>query len=356
MEKAVLSKGKKLKVGWATGKIGLDHPAHRRTLLYYAKKRDIQFEVTDDINKTYDIVYVSQGADITHWVHYKKGKLIYEFSDAYLAESEEMKFKVIFRGLAKFITGKHRYLRFSYRKALEDILKRADAVLCGTLEQGALIKKYCNNVHYIFGFHEDDIKKIKKSYSASKPFNLVWEGFPSFDGFVTVNPVLEKLKQRYDVALHLVTDIKRGRYLNAYLPVHTKDKIEKTFPFKNVYLYEWNNCMFSNIVTECDLGIIPIPMNKPFWVGKPANKLLLFWRMGIPTLTSATPSYKKIMDECGLDMTCNSPEEWAYKLEKYLTDENARRNAGMRAKEFAEAEYGEEKLLSLWDSAIASAI
>jgi len=28
----------------------------------------------------------------------------------------------------------------------------------------------------------------------------------------------------------------------------------------------------------------------------------------------------------------------------------------MRAKEFAEAEYGEEKLLSLWDSAIASAI
>jgi len=356
MKNLDLSLLQRLKIGWATGGISLDHPAHRRTFLYYAKRRNIHFEVTNDVGKSYDIVYVSQGADITQWARYNRGKIIYEFSDAYFAESEQTTFKVIFRGLAKFVTRKHRHLKLSYRQALEDMLRRADAVLCGTAEQCTLIKQFCNNVHYIFAFQDDDLKAIKESYSASMPFNLVWEGLPSLDGFVTINPVLAELKQRHDFALHLVTDIKRGRYLNDYLPAHTKDKIEKMFPFKDVYLYEWNNHMFSRIVSQCDLGIIPIPMDKPFWVGKPANKLLLFWRMGVPTLTSATPAYKKIMDECGLDMACNSLEEWAYKLEKYLVDENARRDAGTRAKAFVEAEYGEEKLLALWDKAFISVL
>ena len=38
-------------------------------------------------------------------------------------------------------------------------------------------------------------------------------------------------------------------------------------------------------------------MNDPMMVGKPKNKLLLFWRMGLPTLVSAIPSYKRAMQE-----------------------------------------------------------
>jgi hypothetical protein len=114
--------------------------------------------------------------------------------------------------------------------------------------------------------------------------------------------------------------------------------------------------MFSRIVTGCDLALIPIPMHKPFWVGKPANKLLLFWRMGMPTLTSPTPAYIKMMRECGLDMVCSTPDDWKDKLKRYMCDETARREAGRKAKAFVDAEYSEEKLLERWDRAFASVL
>ncbi len=345
----------KLKIGWATGGLSLDHPAHRRTLLYYAKARNLSFEIAD-IHKAYDVVYMSQGADITTWMHYDKGKIVYEFSDAYLAEATKPSLRTVFRGLAKFITRQNHYLRLSYSEALQDMLCRADAVFCGTEEQRKLIAPFNENVHFLIGFHGNDIKSVKKSYFAGQPFNLVWEGLPALLGFKPIIPVLEETKRNRGFALHLITDIKRGQVLNNYFPVHTKDKSDQLFPFGDVYLYEWNQLMFSTIVTTCDLAIIPIPMDRPFWVGKPPNKLLLFWRMGMPTLTSATPAYIREMKKCGLDMICATPQEWEDKLMEYMCNERLRREAGCLARAFVETEYSEEKLLARWDEAFASVL
>lgn len=350
-----LDRIRKLRIGWATGGLSLDHPAHRRTLLYYAKIRGLHIEIAN-INSSYEVVYVSQGADITQWARYDKGRILYDCSDAYLAESFQRSFRVVFRGLAKFVTKQHRYLRLSHVKAIQDMLRRADAVFCGTEEQRALVEPFNKNIHFLIGFHQNDIRSIKHSFASGEQFNLVWEGLPSLLGFKAIMPALRRLKERRKIAIHLITDIKRGRYLNDFLPVHTKKMIDRLFSSGGAYLYEWNTQMFSTIVTACDLAIIPIPMDLPFWVGKPANKLLLFWRMGIPTLTSATPAYAKAMSECGLDMTCASLEEWQQKLEYYIDNETARKDAGQRARDFVEAEYSEEKLLARWDAAFASVL
>jgi len=112
--------------------------------------------------------------------------------------------------------------------------------------------------------------------------------------------------------------------------------------------------MLSKLITECDLAIIPIPMDKPFWVGKPANKLFLLWRMGIPVLTSATPAYVAAMNQCGLDCACSTPQEWESKLAAYMADEGLRRSAGERGRAFAESEFGEERMLARWDALLDS--
>lgn len=342
-----------LKIGWLPASDDFSHPADQRTFWHYAKARGLKWEIAR-LDQHYDVVYLSQRADITQWSLYDKGKIIYELSDAYLAESQQLAFKPLFRGLAKFMIRQNRYLSLSYRKALERMLQRADAVFCGTDEQRKLIEPFNRNIHRLVAFHEDLIRVVKPSYQSASPFRFVWEGLPALTGFKSIVPILATLKKRHDFTLHLITDLKRGRYLNHFFPIETKSNVDRMFPFAGVFLYEWNPHLLSSIVTSCDLALIPIPLGHPFWAGKPANKLLLFWRMGMPVLTSATRAYTKEMSLCGLDMVCSTSEEWKEKIEKYMKDEGARAEASIKAKAFVESEYSEEKLLARWDAAFSS--
>ena len=43
---------------------------------------------------------------------------------------------------------------------------------------------------------------------------------------------------------------------------------------------------------------------------KPANKLISFWFTGLPTVTSATPAYKEIMNNADEKLYCFNDEEW----------------------------------------------
>ncbi len=116
----------------------------------------------------------------------------------------------------------------------------------------------------------------------------------------------------------------------------------------------WNRETFAALATACDLAIIPIPLDRPFFTGKPENKLVLFWRMGIPVLASPTPAYERAMRGAGLAMTCRTTEDWVRQIELYMGDESARREAGERGRAFAEANYSEARLLGQWDAVLAS--
>jgi hypothetical protein len=121
-----------------------------------------------------------------------------------------------------------------------------------------------------------------------------------------------------------------------------------------VYLYAWNEDLLSRIITACDMALIPLALDNPLVAGKPENKLIGFWRMGMPTVVSATPAYSRAMSESGLPMACRTPEEWEFTLEYYMTHELARRDAGQRGRAFAEANFSEKCLLYEWDDVVAS--
>lgn len=345
---------KNVKIGYASAAIDRDHPAVRRRFGYYAQKRDVQFEQANPTS-AYDVVVVHHSADLTMWSSYEKGKIIFDYNDDYLNASPKG-FKARIKGLAKYVTGQYSKLEIDFTRAYMKMIRRADAVIYSTDAQLADVRPHCTNAYKIVDMQSDGDWMVKKDYKSGPVVNLVWEGLPALAGLESILPVLQDLKARIDFSLHLVTAIKWPRYLNHYFPTHTKRKIDRVFPFKGVFLYEWVPSTFSNIVTACDLAIIPIPMHDPFWVGKPANKLLFFWRMAMPVLTSPTPEYTNVMKDCGVDMSCHNADDWKEKLTYYMKDSLARAEAGTRGKRFVDDVYGNDRLLSLWDRAVISVL
>ena len=76
-----------LKIGYVPLKSDLiTAPGDYRRFVNYAKIRGIDYEVAA-LDRVYDVVVITQGADITLWRDYKHGIIIYDLIDSYLSIS-----------------------------------------------------------------------------------------------------------------------------------------------------------------------------------------------------------------------------------------------------------------------------
>lgn len=340
-----------LRIGYVPITPALDTPGDRRRFVHYARARNLRFEIADS-SREYDVVILSQRADLSVWSRYPKGRLVYDLIDSYLAiPRSDIKGRL--RGLAKFVSRQSHYPQLDHWKAIEAMCRRADAVVCSTEEQKRDISSFCSNVHIILDAHSMVTRTAKRDYAASQPFRLVWEGMPQTLGSLDlIRPALEKLRQKYPVELHLVTDLEYCHYLGRYGRSSTLEAVRRIFP--DAHLHEWKEENCADIICACDIAVIPLVLDDPFIAGKPENKLLLFWRMGMPVVASATPAYTRAMLGAGLNLTCSDKEQWLSTLEHLLADEAVRRDAGCRGKAYADREFGEGRLLARWDAVFAS--
>ena len=344
-----------LKIGYLPYSEDYEHPGDKRRFVYYAKKRNLSFEIADP-SKQYDVLILTQNADLSVWYDYDIGgaKVIYDLIDSYLLIPQN-EFKGNLRGLAKFIAGKSKYLKLNHWKAIEEMCLRSDAVICSTNEQSYRIKPFCHNVHQILDIHSTVSTKVKTDYKSGKVFNIVWEGLPgNLYAFNLFKEVFSDLEKRHEIALHFVTDLNYLRYLGKFGKTNTIDVVKDLA--KHIYLYQWNELTCAEIICLCDLAIIPVDLNNQLVKGKPENKLLLFWRMGMPTITSSTPAYSRTMKKVELDMTCSNTIEWISNVEKYIIDEKKRRNAGIKGGEAAKLYYDLNQNLEQWDEVLNSVL
>lgn len=340
-----------LRIGYVPNSPLLDAPGDRRRFVHYAKMRSLQFEIADPTQK-YDVVILSECADLSVWSKYKGGALVYDLIDSYLA-IPRTDIKGCFRGLAKFLTRQSRYPQFDHWKAIELMCRHSSAVICSTNEQKRDISRFCANVHVILDSHIGVTRSIKRNYAPNRPFRLVWEGLPYTLGSIKViQRVLEKISARHSIELYLLTDLEYFSFLGQYGRTSTLKAARKLYP--NVKLIEWKEETAAEIICSCDLAIIPIDLSDPFASGKPDNKLVLFWRMGMPVLTSATPAYDRAMASAGLSMTCATAKEWEEALEIYVTNEDKRSIAGECGLKCVDNHYTEVELLRKWDAVFQS--
>ena len=327
-------------------------PGDRRRFIFYASARKIPFEIADS-SKIYDIVYLTYGCDLSAWIKYKKinpnVKIIFELIDAYLLE--DLGILTIFRGLVRYFHGKESSFWFYHKSALREIISFADAVVCSNREQMNNIININNNVHLSLDYFSNDISQHKVSLASNKKLKLVWEGQAhTIKNLLLLNDIFEKLGDK--VELYIVTDL----VIKSPFKVFNRKTNSVLSKLKCQYhLIEWNICTFSYYISNSDLAIIPISSDNSMMWNKPENKLLLFWEIGLPTLTSPTPSYKRVMDVAKLDFCCSSSDEWIRKIEEYMESSIEYRKEVMKKTNHYLNEYHtKNKILASWDSIFES--
>jgi hypothetical protein len=340
------------RIGYSPLSTSFEAPGDRRRFVAYARARNIPFEIANP-EERYDVVVLTEGADISVWPDYQHGKIVYDLIDSYLSVPRTRPSQLL-RGSAWYVLGKHRKLRFDYLNSVRAMCRRADAVICSTQEQQNLIQRMCGNVHIILDMHSMVVRNIKNTYAAGRPFRLVWEGLPSnLSQLAKVAPVLRALPKNISLELHVVTDPTRDRLKGVLGQIDTEKVLARHFTC--AVFHAWHEQTCSEIVTSCDLALIPIDLDDPFVVGKPETKLLLLWRMGMPVVVSATPAYRRTMASVGTpELACANDTEWFSAIETMLTGEDARRNAAAQGRSHAETVHGTDAALSRWDRLFVS--
>ena len=256
----------------------------------------------------------------------------------------------VLRGPAKYLVGQARHFRFRYTDALRDLCRRADAVVCSTEEQRSVILPLCSNVIPILDYHAVALGAIKTHYGTDAQAHLVWEGQPAnVSTFEAIREPLQRLSSRRRIALHLITDLTYSAALKNIGRRSTADLARRIIPIREQYIYSWNERTLSAIATQCDLAVIPIPLESPMYMAKPENKMLLLWRMGLPVVASATPAYRRAMSAAGVRGLCKDDDEWVVTLDEFLDSEQLRRESAERGRAFVESTQSEEVFLSRYD-------
>jgi hypothetical protein len=341
-----------LRIGYVPMSNTLQSPGDRRRFVAYARSRKLTFELARP-EERYDLVVLSQMADISVWCDYPHGKIVFDFIDSHLATPDD-NYKNALRGVVWYAMGRFRRLRFNYLAVLQDMCRRSDAVVCSTEEQRKDISAYCQNVHIVLDVHSTVVQKVKENYHCGEPFNLVWEGLASnITQLAEIRDVLQNLNVQRSVILNLITDPSQARFLGRFGRVESIDLAKKIF--NPVRFYIWNEETCSDIIRKCDLAIIPLDLTNPLAIGKPENKLLLFWRMGMPVVASATPAYLRAMKASGAHgLACRDQKEWQSAIGRMMEDEIFRRDMGMLGKDYVENFFSEESLLRRWDNVFSS--
>lgn len=339
------------RIGYAPYSPTLAPPGDRRRFVSYAHTRNLPFEIANPREK-YDLVILSELADISVWPEYPHGKMVYDLIDSYLSVPRS-DFKQLLRGPAWYLAGRNKKFQVDFLSGIQNICRRADAVVCSASEQRAAIEPFCRNVHVILDFQAMVVARVKTHFAAHVPFRLGWEGLPSnLPQLLQIAPVLKSMGQ-HQIELHVVTDAMRVRLNGILGSVDSRELLSRYI--SNFVFHEWSEATCSEILTSCDLAVIPIDLRDALVRGKSVNKLLLLWRMGMPVIAAATPAYREAMSDIGTpEFACATEGEWIAAIERTMSDEQVRRDVAMRGRNYAETVYSPEAILARWDDMFAS--
>ena len=109
------------------------------------------------------------------------------------------------------------------------------------------------------------------------------------------------------------------------------------------------NSINDNIIQN-DLAIIPLSKSNPLEYGKPANKLFLFFKMGMPTITSNTFAYTEVENNINLKLTFKNIYEFEELLNHYMKEKELRKSFSRNAINYINSELPESKLSNLWSN------
>lgn len=326
-------------------------PGDRRRFVYWARERGVPIERPRK-GQRYDLVVLSARADVTAWARTPRGGpvLAYDLIDSYLAippGAEDLA-----RGAGKWLLRQHAHLIPSYRSAVEAMCARADIVICSTPEQQAVLAAHARDVRPILDVHEEIAGPPPRPARQPGVLRLFWEGLPQnlrgFEG--PFDEALRSLQDAYDIELHVVTDDSTPRWFGRLGRIRTTELV-RGLTITPVQ-HDWSPDALRDVAGRCDAGVIPLDLTDPLAAAKPENKLALMWRLGLPTVTSATPAYTRVMAAAGIDLTCRTATDWTRCLRLLAEDDGERARSTELGMRYVAAHHSPEALLAKWDELV----
>jgi glycosyltransferase involved in cell wall biosynthesis len=334
-------------IGYVPHGMELERPFDRRRFPRYAAMRGIEIDVVSSW-KDHDVIVLSPRADVTRWVNAPGAhKIIVDMPDAFLDERQGIRRSM--RGVARWLGSEISRPVLDYHRAVERLLERADAVVCSTDEQAIKIARHNLKVHPILDLH-GEVECKPPIIRASDGLDIVWEGLTAtLPAVRSVLPALRTLAKQMDVRLNLVTDLVAPRYMNRFLERRTEDIISDWG--LDVRLHQWSVDTLAAVSRRCDLAIVPVDLTDQMAIGKPENRMRIFWRLGLPVVVSASPSNLRAATSAGIAdwVVCTTVDEWERALQRLHSAPDERlaiAEAGQRA---ALSLYSEESLAQRWD-------
>jgi hypothetical protein len=353
-------------IGCVPNAPGFRHPADRRRYLVYFHALGIAYEEAV-FETAYTAVHVSIAADLTRWVGYKKAHtvngvsphVIFDLSDSYLAASPLMDW---LRPAYYYFSGRNHKWRGPLSRSIRQMIDESDVILCGSVEQKEVLAELHPKVLVMRDFFDADIRSVKRDYTLVKDgeLHVLWEGFAhgsSKASFKMLYEILRGLK-RTAVHLHVVTDPTCCAVGGRILCRPTYSMLKRIFGGSGVHIhvYDWNITTFSSIASACDLALIPIP-NDPIMQAKPENKLLLLWSVGLPVITSATASYRRVLQAVGSSsLACGTLNEWLGAIELVAASPTWRESHMAAARQYLARHCSKDVILGSWQGVFESAL
>ncbi len=341
-----------LSVGYVPHGPAMDRPFDRRRFPRFARSRGLALDVVDRWS-SHDCYILSPSADVTRWVDAPPNvRIVVDLPDAYLAEDFSIRRAV--RGVAKWVGGESARPVASYRRALERLLQRADAVVCSTGDQAEAVSAFNDNVHPILDLH-GEFPVVEPSGPRSDRLELVWEGLTAtLPAVSAILPALRSMADRRSVCLHLVTDLEAPRYMNRFVVRRTADLVaDWGVPIE---LHQWSVDCLVEVAGSADLAVVPVDLNAPFAAGKPENRMRIFWRLGLPVVASSSPAHRRAMTVAGLGdrWLCDGLDDWRTCFES-VGKEPARLSEAARAgQQAAVGPYADSALEEKWLTVLRS--
>ncbi|MGQ0559093.1 MAG: glycosyltransferase [Sphingosinicella sp.] len=341
------------RIGYAGYSHDFRVPGDRRRFSAYARQKDLRYEPAS-LERDYDLVLLTHHGDLPGWTRRKRRqrdafKLVFELIDSYFVQTALVRRWL--KGIARYALGTDSRLSVDFLRVLEETCRTADAVICSTPEQQGIIARFNANTFLSFDYFRDELGTPKNDFRKGERLRLVWEGQAHTLG--NLNVLREPLNDLRDqVELHVVTDPVGYRYLGRFgavpsLPILRGIECPK-------YFHRWEMSSFSARITEADIAIIPIDSGNPMMLGKPENKLVLLWQLGMPVLVSPTPAYARAMAAAEIDGVCHDLAGWGAALERMIAaPEKSLQAIGEKGRRHALAAYSMAEFQARFDAALA---
>ena len=338
------------RIGYGGYSADFRHPGDRRRFSAYAEQKGLAYERAD-LSREYDLVLITHNSDIPGWTARKRRqgdrlKFVFELVDSYFVQTNPL--RRLLKGIGRRAIGVDSRLSPDFLRTLVRACEAADAVICSTEEQRETIRRYNPNVFLSFDWFGGDLGRPKGDYSRGQKLRIVWEGQAvTLENLLALREPLNLYKEH--VQLHVVTDPVMHRWFGRFGATASRELLAAfDVPIR---FHPWERPSFSSLITACDLAVIPIDTRKAMMRGKPENKLVLLWQLGMPVLTSATPAYERAMAAAGLDMICRDATDWDASLAAMIGASAAELGAiGRRGRAFALEAYSTAEFQARFDA------